>query len=184
MSTATPSISNRPVLPAPILPPGAVPGIYAEERLVGYWRAERAPGDCYDAERIAVEEARLAEMRETGRPPFVVSGYGREGMEAYFVEEIARLRERVEIQGRLPWPGDHCDPGMPEEERERVAAALEAGEVLAEWRGSSWDRLGRGALGSRCLGRAGFRWPEGLAHYVRRYGLRLPPEFLEAIGGK
>lgn len=102
-------------------------------------------------------------------------------------EEQRRLvgywRELEDSNEPLPWPGDHCDSGMSSKEREEIAQRLDAAPVLARSRGLSHDRLGRGIVrGSACLGNDQFRWPQGLSHYVRTYGLRLPPELLESLG--
>lgn len=171
---------------APILPPSAVPSLNASENLVGYWRDCADPFDPSgsDAKRLAktlndLEKAKAGTLGYRVHPHYEPGA-----MVAYLEREVDKYRRRVDHQAVLPWPGDHCDPDMPAAERERIAAALDDGEVISRWMGCSFDRLDNsiGMLGSRCLGRAGYRWPDGLSHYVRRYGLRLDPAFLAAIG--
>lgn len=83
----------------------------------------------------------------------------------------------------IPWPGDYIDFSMPPEERERVAAILDANPPTETYRGHHFDRLDPSvATGSREVTAKGYTYPEGLAYYVRTYGLHLPKEFLEAIG--
>jgi hypothetical protein len=98
---------------------------------------------------------------------------------------VGYWRQSLDAVTTLPWPGDHCDPNMPEEERERVAALLRSHPVTDTYRGMSWDRLGPLDVpldvGSGEIAARGYVWPEGLAHYVLTYGLVLPSEFLAAI---
>jgi len=70
---------------------------------------------------------------------------------------------------------------MPQDERERVAALLDAAPIVASYRGCSNDRLNpenykANGSGERAL--AGWIWPTGLSHYVRAYGLVLPTEMI------
>lgn len=69
---------------------------------------------------------------------------------------------------------------MSADERARLVAYLEGGMRYRQYMGLSWCRFGCGVahLGSRSLTDGTWIWPEGLAHYVREYGIVLPGEFV------
>lgn len=139
----------------------------------GYWRAER------DAREAASGDAKSVRyLSESDLAPFGGS------REAYFEDEADRMGAKAKAHSELPWPGDHVDPSMPQEERERVAALLDSAPLVASYRGCSNDRLApesRLMNGSGERADAGWIWPTGLSHYVRTYGLVLPPEMIAAL---
>jgi len=97
----------------------------------------------------------------------------------------AQRRARAEFQNSLPWPGDHLDPSMSFEERERVASLVDSFPVAGKYRGGTSDRLtGERLRGNGDRVAVGYRWPEQLGHYVRRHGLRLSPRFLADLGAQ
>ncbi len=77
------------------------------------------------------------------------------------------------------------DPDWRAEDRERIAAYLEAGWTFVQWRGLSHCRFACGVeirdMGSRCLTDGEWVWPEGLSHYVVRHLVRLPDEFVRSM---
>lgn len=161
-------------------------------QLIGYWRESPSTllADTWHGRRAAEYRAtheKLVATDSTGG--YNVSGTfdgedktlnGRD-----YAEYQARYHARLAVDAaQLPWPGHYIDPAMLTEDRERVAAALDAAPIVVRYCGYSWDRLSddRTPNGSGERGVAGYVWPEGLSTYVRKYGLRLPDEFLQAIG--
>ncbi len=70
--------------------------------------------------------------------------------------------------------------GLRRRERDAVLRHLRAGRRVASWLQPSYCRF---ACGERSMGRADvsdgtFVWPSGLAHYVERHHVRLPPWFV------
>ena len=70
--------------------------------------------------------------------------------------------------------------GLGPGERAAVLAYLRAGTVLVTFPEPSFCRFacGEAAMGTRDLTDGRWVWPEGLAHYVERHDVRLPPPFL------
>jgi hypothetical protein len=102
----------------------------------------------------------------------------------YRLAEFERAKAKAAAWASMPWPGEHLDPEMPVEERERMAVLLDAAPKIASYRGSSNDRLDPEANitnGSCERALNVWIWPSGLSLYVRKYGLVLPAEMLEAI---
>jgi hypothetical protein len=62
-----------------------------------------------------------------------------------------------------------------------VADYLDHGQVAASFMGASRCRVCTRLNGSRDLTDGDYLWPEGLSHYVRAHGLRLPAEFLAHV---
>ncbi|MFJ9950832.1 hypothetical protein [Kitasatospora sp. NPDC091207] len=79
----------------------------------------------------------------------------------------------------LPDPADLVDAAWDESERHWVADYLDHGQVAGSWMGVSRCRLCALPNGYRDLTDGSFLWPEGLAHYVRDHGVRLPAEFVD-----
>ena len=89
------------------------------------------------------------------------------------------------------WEGDY-EPGWPnvmdfvdeqwdQAERDRVASYLEAGFVPWIQMGISPCRMCGAANGSAEQTDGVYIWPEGLAHYVRAHGVRLPVSVIRHI---
>jgi rhodanese-related sulfurtransferase len=83
-------------------------------------------------------------------------------------------------QDHLPDPADYVDPSCDRGERERVAAYLDGGQEVARLKGGSWCRLCQDpssmANGNRDMTDGTYRYPDGLAHYVREHGVRVPAD--------
>ena len=103
----------------------------------------------------------------------------------YFQHQLEHSQARASAVASLPWPADYCDESMPKAERERVASLLDSGRDVGGYCGSSWDRLSedpsKSMNGSRERSAGGYVWPSGLSTYVRKYGLVIAPEILQAI---
>jgi hypothetical protein len=63
-------------------------------------------------------------------------------------------------------------------DRHRTATFLSSGTVALEYRGLSHCRFCHIQNGSREFSDGTYLWPEGLAHYVKDHGVRLPEEFV------
>ena len=63
---------------------------------------------------------------------------------------------------------------------EEIIRYLRNGAEHIQFRGWSYCRIGcwRSILGTKDLTDGVWVWPEGLAHYVARHGVRLPDEFV------
>lgn len=72
---------------------------------------------------------------------------------------------------------------LPSELRERVAAYLDGGALVRQYRGASRCRFYCGQKHNGCCERSDgeWVWPDGLAHYVREHGIRLPEPFIEKV---
>jgi hypothetical protein len=73
----------------------------------------------------------------------------------------------------------------PPDLRDRICGYLQSGQVRVRYLGWSFCRFRCGAKG-RELGDADLTdgewvWPQGLPHYVRCHGIRLPPPFIESM---
>lgn len=80
----------------------------------------------------------------------------------------------------LPMPDVGFDPVDP-----KVIEYIENGDVLDSWRGPSTCRIcNHCPNGSKCLTDGTYRWPQGLAHYVRMHNTPLPDAFIEHITGE
>src|SRR5579864_6644717 len=70
--------------------------------------------------------------------------------------------------------------GIPPATRDQVARYPDSGPEFAAYRGVSWCRFFCDhSMGHRELSDGRWIWPEGLSHYVRNHGVRLPYEFLK-----
>lgn len=158
-------------------------------KLIGFWRAhadwtrpEAAGGYLYALQSAEEHIADPSSDRRLYFPEDLAPHGGtREGKQRH---DYDQAKAKAGAFASLPWPGDHVDPEMPAEERERVAALLDAAPVVASYRGSSNDRLDPEASianGSCEHALNGWIWPSGLSLYVRKYGLVLPAEMLESI---
>lgn len=178
--------------PTPSIPPDLARALRLSQapsaKHIGYWREaeiyEEHTGQYGYRLRSAQED--LRKLEATGSCGYTTSAAAPFGgdMRKYLEHEIERLPRLRDLWASLPWPGDHLDPAMPEAERERVAALLDRWPITTGYMGYSFDRLNREyspGTGERAA--CGWVWPEGLSHYVRRYGLVLPEDFLAAIGG-
>ena len=152
---------------------------------IGFWRDRPSTDPAKTAAgREAARYRKEVEAIDAGeRGPTVHSSRGVESFRDHAAHQVETKTEQALLESLLPWPGDHVDAEMPEAERGRVAALLDAAPVMRRDRGSSWDRLDPSNTrnGSAERWRGGYVWPSGLSHYVRKYGLRLPAEFLIAI---
>ena len=83
-----------------------------------------------------------------------------------------------EIELSLPRAHDWIDPSWSAADRAMVLAHLRAGRETCMMLGLSPCRICGRENGSRELSDGVFVWPEGLAHYVRDHGLRLPNSFV------
>jgi hypothetical protein len=71
---------------------------------------------------------------------------------------------------------------LPEGLRRKLTRHLKRGSLFEQYRGLSWCRYGcKGYNGSKELTDGVWVWPEGLAHYVVKHGITLPPEFVEHV---
>lgn len=77
-----------------------------------------------------------------------------------------------------PDPGRWVDPAWAEEEREELAGYLDRGMVARAYMGKSICRLCGELVGALELSDGTYVWPEGLSHYVRVHGVRLPAEIV------
>ena len=73
------------------------------------------------------------------------------------------------------------DSTWPAEERESVAAYLDAAPAVRSFRGYSPCRICGINNGSAERSDGSYLWPEGLAHYVRTHAVKLPDELLAHI---
>jgi len=116
----------------------------------------------------------------------ILIGYWRErlpeggypGMSAEHAADYERLRQRGL---RWPDPVEFVDGSWDEEVRRRVATHLETGTLVNQYRGISWCRFCEKDNGSAELTDGTYCWPEGLAHYVRNHGVRLPVRFVQHV---
>ncbi|MBW2240777.1 MAG: hypothetical protein JRH01_02230 [Deltaproteobacteria bacterium] len=80
-------------------------------------------------------------------------------------------------------PQEFVDPRGDEGLREDLFHYLNAGSPTIQYLGYSWCRFACGIdeseMGTSDLSDGVWLWPEGLAHYVARHGVRLPDEFVE-----
>jgi hypothetical protein len=78
------------------------------------------------------------------------------------------------------WPNakDFVDPLWRDDERRLVVRYLAAGPTDRVHRGCSDCRFCGEQNGNRELTDGTYLWPQGLAHYLRVHGLRLPKEFV------
>lgn len=78
----------------------------------------------------------------------------------------------------LPWPVP--EPGWGEIEFLRKLRIVESESQHVQYRGWSNSRLTGEMNGSREFMRGGWRWPEGLGHYIER-GVRPSQDFIDFI---
>jgi len=81
-------------------------------------------------------------------------------------------------QPSWPNPKDFIDPLWHDQERQVVVAYLGAGMTARVARGWSDCRFCGDDNGNREFTDGTYLWPEGLAHYVKVHGVRLPKEFV------
>jgi hypothetical protein len=85
----------------------------------------------------------------------------------------------------LPDPAWFTDDSWTVQERQQIAAYLRRGHLFRSYMGVSWCRfrcnIPLGAMGASDLTDGIYCWPEGLAHYVLKHKLRLPPELIQHI---
>jgi hypothetical protein len=91
---------------------------------------------------------------------------------------------------KLPWPDDFVDKKWNEEEKELVAAYLDAGKKVGFWKGSSSCRLGcknnyfyksNLEIGSTDQSDGEWVWPEGFSHYIKVHNVKPPIDFINKI---
>lgn len=80
---------------------------------------------------------------------------------------------------RASRPADFVDPTWDETEREDAVFYLRGGIVSRAYLGHSPCRMCESDNGNLKLTDGTYVWPEGLAHYVGRHGIKLPHDFLE-----
>lgn len=84
----------------------------------------------------------------------------------------------------LPDPRRCVDPEW-KEDRERIACYLRSGVIAAQYIGYSYCRFECGIpedqMGDADLSDGAWVWPQGLAHYVERHQVALPPEFIAHV---
>jgi hypothetical protein len=89
------------------------------------------------------------------------------------------------IFDRLPDPRDLVDPDWSLQERELIAAYLNAAPDVEHWLGYSYCRFDCGesgtAMGTTDKSDGRYLWPEGLSHYVLKHSVRLPEDFIRHI---
>ena len=72
-----------------------------------------------------------------------------------------------------------------QEEKAKIVSYLKGGYEYVYYLGFSYDRFDSNTpdedMGSSELTDGAFSWPFGLAHYVEKYNIELPEEFLEVI---
>lgn len=140
---------------------------------VGYWRPIADGPDYSAADRTAAD---LALVR-AGQPPsspvsaVEVAVAGAESPEQYLADRVARERAAADAEWELPVPVPHT---LDATEAGRLAAWLDAGQEVASYRGSSRCRICNCLNGSAELEREGYRYPSGLAHYVREHHVAVP----------
>jgi len=103
------------------------------------------------------------------------SGDGREVWRAW--------RARSDYVPEWPIVTDFVDERWDEAERDRVACYLDDGYV--PWSDAGWSvcRFCGAWHGSSELTDGIYLWPEGLVHYVREHGVRLPVSVIRHIVG-
>lgn len=79
----------------------------------------------------------------------------------------------------LPDPATLVSKSWETKRRELIGSYLKNGSVLAEDDELAICRLCEESCGYRERTDGVWRWPEGLAHYVTRHGVKLPPELVE-----
>ena len=74
------------------------------------------------------------------------------------------------------WPqvDTFVDPGWDEDERIKTSAYFSSGTRVRQYMGYSRCRVCGEMNGSAELTDGTYLWPEGLAHYIREHGVRLP----------
>jgi len=89
---------------------------------------------------------------------------------------------RSTTEPEWPDPRDFVDDGWDHAERDIVASYLEAGgSVPWDWMGWSQCRFCGRKNGQSELTDGTYLWPEGLSHYVREHGVRLPARVVNHI---
>ena len=73
------------------------------------------------------------------------------------------------------------DPQWDEGERFAVYAHLRHGLLARAFLGQSRCRMCEEQVGNAELTDGAYVWPEGLAHYVRHHGVRLPVDFVNHV---
>jgi hypothetical protein len=86
---------------------------------------------------------------------------------------------RADAPSSLPLP-QRLVSGLGADERAAVLAYLRGGTAIVTYPEASFCRFacGETAMGTRDLTDGRWVWPEGLAHYVERHDVRLPPPFV------
>lgn len=112
-------------------------------------------------------------------------GYWREVLPAAYPgmkeEQREAWEERRSAGRRWPDPGVFVDRHWAGEEQAAAAHHLEVGTLVNQYRGISSCRFCGRHNGSAELTDGTYCWPEGLAHYVREHGIRLPQIFLAHV---
>ena len=92
---------------------------------------------------------------------------------------IGFWRSKDEID--LPDPAWFVNYSWDSEVREYIAEYLDAGNIMCVQPGLSWCRFRckKRHVGCATLTDGIYIWPEGLSHYVRVHGVRLPDEFVK-----
>ena len=126
-------------------------------KLIGYWRLDGTPQRSNGGRRI-------------GPPPT------EKQIEEWWAEALAQ-------QSRWPDPRLFVDPTWASSERRLVAAYIQRGTLVNQYRGLSPCRFCGQHNGSAEITDGVYCWPEGLAHYVNDHEVRLPDEFVTHVHG-
>ena len=101
---------------------------------------------------------------DTQNKPLILIGYWRSRQEPFW-----------------PDPARFVDPDWPASKRTAILDYLNSFEPSGFFFGFSWCRFRceQQHVGSAEFNDGFWRWPEGLAHYVREHQVRLPDEFVD-----
>lgn len=148
--------------------------------IIGYWRP-------YDIDKGTVQSSpnyRMAEMYQkyadnaaVGRHVHLyisTTDLQRKGVDtklAYLQLEVASARQKADEEHQLPMP----QPGtITADQAKRLENWLDGGRQATSYRGSSMCRVCGRFNGSKELTRDGYRYPDGLHHYVVEHLCAVP----------
>ena len=100
-----------------------------------------------------------------------------------FTDPLILIGYWADGPGNERWPDvrEFVDEEWSEEERVEIGLYLGYGLVARAWMGYSTCRFCGSNNENLDLTDGVYLWPEGLAHYVREHGVRLPQEFAEHV---